>query len=110
MRNLSIEQKSYIENYVSNEKKSLIIAYVLWFFLGIFGVHRFYVGKTITGLVMLILGLICGLLTLISFGTLSFITMAPITIWWFIDAVLIIFMVNNYNTRLRRIAYRDITR
>ncbi|CAM3392887.1 TM2 domain-containing protein [Nosocomiicoccus ampullae] len=110
MRNLSVQQKSYIENYVSNERKSLIIGYVLWFFLGIFGVHRFYVGKTITGLVMLILGLICGLLTLISFGTLSFLTMAPITIWWFIDAVLIIFMVNNYNTRLRRIAYRDIIR
>ena len=110
MRNLSVEQKSYIENYVSNERKSLIIAYVLWFFLGIFGVHRFYVGKTITGFVMLMLGLICGLLTLISFGTLSFLTMAPITIWWCIDAVLIIFMVNNYNTRLRRIAYRDIIR
>ncbi|QYA48326.1 TM2 domain-containing protein [Nosocomiicoccus ampullae] len=110
MRNLSVEQKSYIENYVSNERKSLIIAYVLWFFLGIFGVHRFYVGKTITGLVMLMLGLICGLLTLITFGTLSFITMAPITIWWFIDAVLIIFMVNNYNRRLRSEALRNITR
>jgi len=29
----------------------LIIAYLLWFFLGIFGVHRFYLGRWISGII-----------------------------------------------------------
>lgn len=35
--------------------KSLIITFVLAFFLGPLGIHRFYVGKVGTGIVMLLL-------------------------------------------------------
>jgi len=33
--------------------KSMLVAYVLWFFFGIFGIHRFYLGRTCSGLVYL---------------------------------------------------------
>ena len=31
----------YIEQRVANEGRSALLAYLLWFFLGFFGVHRF---------------------------------------------------------------------
>lgn len=35
------------------QKKSAGITYLLWFFCGVLGVHRFYAGATISGLFML---------------------------------------------------------
>ena len=57
---------------VSNaySEKNIIVAFVLAFFLGVFGIHRFYVGKVGTGILML--------LTLGGFG-----------IWALIDVVFI---------------------
>ena len=48
--------------------KSLALAYVLWFFLGGLGVHRFYLGRTGTGIAQLMMALIGGVLTLILIG------------------------------------------
>jgi TM2 domain-containing membrane protein YozV len=36
-------------------KKSAMVAYVLWFFLGIFGAHRFYLDYPGTGIMMLLM-------------------------------------------------------
>lgn len=36
-------------------KKSIVIAYVLWFFLGYFGIHKFYLRQPIMGLFYLFL-------------------------------------------------------
>ena len=41
-----------------NNSKSVAIGYLLWLFLGLFGVHRFYAGKTKSGVAQLILLLI----------------------------------------------------
>ena len=41
--------------------RSRAIAFVLCIFLGYFGVHRFYLGKTVTGLIFLFTGGIFGL-------------------------------------------------
>ncbi|MCK0128984.1 TM2 domain-containing protein [Erythrobacter sp. F6033] len=47
-------------------RKSVGIAYLLWFFLGFFGVHRFYAGSTKTGIAQLVLALsVIGWLVLI---------------------------------------------
>ncbi len=70
------------------EKKSLLVAYLLWFFLGYVGAHRFYLGRPLSGFIMLALSGVILLLTVISFGFLSFLW-AIVGLWWLIDALLI---------------------
>src|SRR5580704_8314743 len=52
-------------------QKSRLGALVLCYFLGVFGVHRFYVGKVGTGLLQLL-------------------TAGGLFIWWFIDLIMIL--------------------
>ena len=47
--------------------KSQIIALILCFFLGALGIHRFYLGYTGIGILMLLTGGCCGVLALIDF-------------------------------------------
>ena len=63
------------------QKKSTGAAYVLWFFLGGFGAHRFYLGQTGTGVAQLLL-LLFGWIPL-GLGWLV------LGVWWLIDAFLI---------------------
>lgn len=60
-----------MENTISQSPKLRLVALILCIVLGLFGVHRFYVGKVGTGILML--------LTIGFFG-----------IWTFIDFILII--------------------
>ncbi len=39
-------------------KKTALVAYLLWFFLGLFGAHNFYLGRTGVAVAQLILSLI----------------------------------------------------
>jgi TM2 domain-containing membrane protein YozV len=39
-------------------KKTALVAYILWFFLGLFGAHNFYLGRTGVAVAQLILSLI----------------------------------------------------
>ena len=80
------------------EKKSLLVAYLLWAFLGYVGAHRFYLGRPLSGFIMLALSGVMLLLTLISFGFLSFLWVI-VAIWWFIDALLIPGIAANRNSR-----------
>ncbi|SMQ68737.1 TM2 domain-containing membrane protein YozV [Devosia lucknowensis] len=89
------------------EKKSLLVAYLLWFFLGYVGAHRFYLGRPLSGMFMLALSGVILLLTLISFGFLSFLW-AIVGLWWLIDALLIpgIAAGSNYRTADRLLGRR----
>lgn len=68
------------------ERKSTTVAYLLWFFLGGVGAHRFYLGKPGTALGMLALNFL-GWLTLGIF--VGFLFLAAFAIWWIVDAFLI---------------------
>lgn len=70
-------------------KTSVTAVYVLWFFLGFFGGHRFYLRRYISAVIMLFL-------TITVFGVLV------TSIWWLIDAFLIPGMVEEENMDLAR--------
>lgn len=64
------------------KRKSILVTYLLWFFLGLLGIHKFYLGKTFWGVVYLFTGGI-------------------FFIGWFIDLFTIPHQVSRYNAQLQ---------
>ncbi|MER5170348.1 TM2 domain-containing protein [Thioclava sp. GXIMD2076] len=88
----------YVEQRVANEKKSALIAYLLWFFLPMLGVHRFYLGRWMSGLIMLIL---FGIGTALAVILIGYIPLAFVGLWWLIDALLIPSMIRRDMDEMR---------
>ncbi|HWL47885.1 MAG TPA: TM2 domain-containing protein [Sphingomonadaceae bacterium] len=88
-RRLTDTQKILIEQRIANDKPSTGAAYILCIFLGALGIHRLYLGRTGTGIVMLILGIT--IIGLIVSG-----------IWAFIDLFLIPVIVRKRVDELRQ--------
>lgn len=55
----------------TSSDKKVLVAFLLCFFLGVFGIHRFYVGKTGTGIAQIL-------------------TLGGLGIWALIDMILIV--------------------
>jgi TM2 domain-containing membrane protein YozV len=68
-------------------KKSKVVAALLCFFLGMFGVHRFYLGYTTIGIVQLVLTVVGFITLILGVGLLMLI---GISIWIFIEFILIL--------------------
>lgn len=86
------------------QKKSAGIAYLLWF-IGPLGAHRFYLGKWLSGLLLLSLTLLAIVLTFTGFFSLESLGLAIacwilIGVWELLDLILIPGAVRNYNTRV----------
>lgn len=64
MEETILDKMTYVETYIANHRKKGVVAYLLWFFLGGLGAHRFYMGKPISGLILLIITLFAGWFTL----------------------------------------------
>lgn len=79
------------------KKKSLLIAYLLWWFLGTLGVHRMYAGRVASGVAMLVLSVVSAVLTIVAVG---FLGLVAIVAWWLVDAILLPGMIESYNLRL----------
>lgn len=84
-------------------KRSAVIAYGLWclIFFGLAGIHRFYLGRALSGAILLLLGLLCVALAFLSFGLLSFLWVLP-GLWALVDLFLIPGMTRDYNEDLIR--------
>lgn len=80
-----------------SSKKSAGVAYLLWFFTGGFGGHRFYLGRTGSGVAQAIL-CILGILTAILI--VGFFLLAALGIWLLIDLFTLGGMVDEHNRKL----------
>ena len=67
-------------------QKKLWVAYLLWFFLGFFGIHKFYLEK-------------------IGFGILYFFTGGLFFIGWFVDLFTLPSQVDLYNLKMQNLYF-----
>lgn len=74
---------------VEKKEKSFVLAYIIWFFLGILGVHRIYLEKYTTGLIIMA----CTLLSFLTFGLSAKIAW----IWWLVDIYFTYEYTKKYN-------------
>ena len=98
-------------------KKSLALAYLAWLFFGVFGAHRFYLGRRKTAFAMLalsvgpvVIGFLMGLFDFgsadIEFG-LSRVAWAILGVWMLVDIFLIPGMVEGKNAELIQSLHRQ---
>lgn len=84
------ENRILVNTEIEAHGKKPLIAYLLWFFLGNFGGHRFYFGKIGTASLQLFLA-VAGYLTVWFF--LGFLFLIPLWIWVIVDVFLINSMI-----------------
>ncbi|MDB6176066.1 TM2 domain-containing protein [Paracoccus sp. Z330] len=96
---MSIEQQLLIEQRVANESKSPFVAYLLAILLWGFGAHRLYLGRYMSGIIMLALWGIGWLTAPILIG---WIPIALVCVWAVIDLFLIPAMIREDQAMLRQ--------
>lgn len=64
VQNLNFEEEAYVESKVQRFGASSTPSYLLWFFFGGLGIHRFYLGAIKSGITMLALN-ICGMIVIL---------------------------------------------
>ncbi|WP_417512803.1 TM2 domain-containing protein [Minwuia sp.] len=80
-----------------DKRKSVLAAYVVWFFLGWLGLHRVYLGRIVSAVLMFVLWLIGSGITAVIWLPIFLI---PWGLWWLLDAFLIPGMVASENKAL----------
>jgi TM2 domain-containing membrane protein YozV len=93
-----MDQKTQAAILYDAQKKNLVVAYLLWAIgmIGIFGLHRFYMGRPNGGW-MLAAGLVGAVL---AFGGVGFLLLLPLAIIWIIDAIRMPGWTRDYNLAL----------
>ncbi|WP_058308434.1 TM2 domain-containing protein [Gracilibacillus massiliensis] len=74
------------------KERNIAVAYILWFFFGQIGVHRFYTGRIGSGIAQLLLGAIGWFTVWILIG---WIPLVVLWIWLIVDIFLIPSMCRN---------------
>ena len=95
---------------LSVNKKSKLLAYVLWWYFGLFGGHRFYLGRSKSAYNMILLWVAFIIVILVTPSKLDNNEVIVLTIlggffltifgWWLIDAFFVPWMVKKYNQKL----------
>lgn len=88
---MTTDQRLFVESQVSSRRKSMGVAYALWFFLGLISMHRFYLEKPKTAILQIVLN--CILVGLI---------------WTLIDAFLIPGMIRDHENKVRGDIYKNV--
>jgi TM2 domain-containing membrane protein YozV len=78
-------------------RKSVLVAYLLWFFLGWLGLHRFYLGYMLSGVLMLVLWVVGTVLSVVLIG---YVILVVPVLWWVVDALLIPGMARASNNEI----------
>ena len=132
---LSVQEKILVEQRVTNEAKSIVLAYLFWFFVPL-GVHRLYLGKVLSGLLMFVaflvgvVGFFTGafgailvagaasdanstatdgqLANLAAASAGGLLLFALYSLWWLLDAFLIPGMVSKHKARVRDRLSREL--
>jgi TM2 domain-containing membrane protein YozV len=89
---LSTAELTYVERQVDNDAPTTGLAYVLWFFLGIFSAHRFYMGRPGSAILQI----------------LSYFVLIGV-VWWIIDAFRMPAMVQERKDQLRGKLVKQLT-
>ncbi len=93
---MSIDSTTAMLAY-QTQKKDALVGYLLWWFLGTLGVHRFYCNRVGSGAAMLTITLISIPLCFVLIG---YLTLLLVGIWWLVDAFLIAGWVQYHNQYL----------
>jgi TM2 domain-containing membrane protein YozV len=78
-----------MNNPTASNEKNLTLLLLCWLF-GLFGVHRFYTRKHLTGGLYLLAWGLAGLLSLSKRDTLPAIPVGLLSLWWVVDIMRII--------------------
>lgn len=78
-------------------KKSIGVAYLLWFFFGSLGGHRYYVGQTGSAIAMTVIFVLSWFLLVVYIG---FVGLLVVGVWALVDAFLIPGWIRAHNTKL----------
>ena len=86
---MSMQSGVYRDMSVPRPPKNAVLAYVLWFFFGALGAHRYYVGLVKSGLLFLAGTLVAVALSVVNIPATTIIGIvlgAILFIFWVIDA------------------------
>jgi len=86
---MSEKELLILRQEVEQRKKNPAAAWLLWFFLGLFGAHRFYLGRIGSGIAMLFTG-------------------GGFVIWWFVDIFLMSGMLRDNEHKVQAEVIQEI--
>lgn len=90
---LDARQLMLVDSEIKNQGKNMFVAYVLWYFLGALGAHRFYMKKTGSAVAQLILSI-------------TIVGLVVNAVWLIVDAFLVHTWVKEHN---RELEYRLVS-
>jgi TM2 domain-containing membrane protein YozV len=82
-------------NVTTGNQRNLIVALLLWFFLG-YGIsaHNYYLGRTGVGITQLVLAIIGFITFILGIGILI---LAALGVWWLIDLIYVFKLTSSSN-------------
>lgn len=96
---LTNEERMLVNSEIQVKGKSTLTSYLLLIFLGSLGIHRFYLGETITGAIQLTLNVL-GWLTFLFF--IGFLFWFVLGVWIFVDLFLIPGLIEKNNRKIEQ--------